>query len=1327
MANGTNYIQVNAASGTLTNGTYTLITNVTARTGTGTFVFANGSTNLGNLWLTNGPNSVVLAVIGDTPNSGSLVWRGAFNGIWDTTTANWFDGVATTFADGAYVMFDDTASQFTLSSGGGSPAGVTINSYLNTYTIASVIGGAGGLNKIGTANLTLSGSNTYAGPTALNSGGTVTFNSLANVGGGASSFGAPATTDNGIITLNNVAPHYTGVADSTSDRIINAVNSISFYNDSTTGKLILTSPMTNGNNSTITFRGVGTIVAGGFTNFGSGGIQHNDTGTLILTNQLNLFTGTPAVLNGNIYIDKIANSGVASPLGAGSQITLGQTGGAATGTLQLAVTNGSSCNGILFIQCTTSGGGAIENTVAGTTVTFSGMVTNATTNIVTSPVLQLLGVGDGVLSGVIGATTNTAVGLAITKAGSGNWTLSGVNTNKGVTTVSGGKLLINSDHTAVTNLWTVSAGGTLGGTGVIGGPVTNVSGSYLAPGGLAARGKLTLTNGLGLNGATLNFTLTNAVAAGTTYDQLAVTNGVFVANGVNYIQIFVPTGTLTNGTYVLITNVNARTGSGSFVFPATGTTNWTVGAVTLQLATNANSVKLVVSGDTAFNSLSWKGAVSGVWDALTANWFNGGPAIFADGVPVTFDDTAIQYNLTSGGGSPASVTFNNNANNYTNSAVIGGTGGLTKNGSASLFLFGASTYTGPTVINSANVSFNTLGNVNGSASSFGQPATTNNGIISVGGGANLRFTSALADAASDRIINAVSSISLYNDNTNGSKLILTGGITNNSILFRGVGTIVVSGRITINANGLVKTDTGTLVLTNALNPFTGAMQMSDGKTYIDTIANSTVPCSIGAGSQITLGQYGGATTGTLQLAVPNGSSSDRSIVVQCPASGGGTIENTLAGNTVTFSGNVTFQPTNSGAVILPVLTLTGVGNGVLSGTIGINANLLASPPIVKSGAGTWTLSGLNTNRGTVTVSAGTLLINGDSSGATNAWTVNNGGTLGGTNKIGGRVTANTGGALAPGGYNAIGTLTLTNGLALNTSFLYCDLSTNAGASDRVVISNNLSYSGTNNIVLNFPLGAAPAGTNILMTYPGTNGSPGNFYLLGTYTNVLLVVTTTNVQLVVSNGGTYANNLTWNGNLSGTWDTGTANWVTNGVPGAIYAEGNSVLFDDTSTNFSVSGLAVAPNVVTVNATNNYTIANAITNPAATVVKLNTGILTLAADNTFTNNLVLNSGGGVIQLGAGGTSGNLGLVPFLNIGSVPIWFNRTDPVSAPFVFSNKITSSGGFVVLSGAVQIGGAADNTSFTGTVASGATLILAKASASNVHSLGGNVTVSNNA
>jgi prepilin-type processing-associated H-X9-DG protein/prepilin-type N-terminal cleavage/methylation domain-containing protein len=103
-------------------------------------------------------------------------------------------------------------------------------------------------------------------------------------------------------------------------------------------------------------------------------------------------------------------------------------------------------------------------------------------------------------------------------------------------------------------------------------------------------------------------------------------------------------------------------------------------------------------------SLAWtNAAANGQWDTASSNWNNGsGPAIYADGSNVTFNDSnSSGYSVTLNASvNPGSMTVNNSSGNYTISGTgsIAGTGWLLKNGVANLTLDTVNTYTGGTTV-----------------------------------------------------------------------------------------------------------------------------------------------------------------------------------------------------------------------------------------------------------------------------------------------------------------------------------------------------------------------------------------------------------------------------------------------------------------------------------------------------------------------------------------------------------------------------------------------------------------------------------------------------
>ena len=94
--------------------------------------------------------------------------------------------------------------------------------------------------------------------------------------------------------------------------------------------------------------------------------------------------------------------------------------------------------------------------------------------------------------------------------------------------------------------------------------------------------------------------------------------------------------------------------------------------------------------------------------------------------------------------------------------------------------------------------------------------------------------------------------------------------------------------------------------------------------------------------------------------------------------------------------------------------------------------------------------------------------------------------------------------------------------------------------------------------------------------------------------------------------------------------------------------------------------LAPADITVNASRNYTFAGSGMLANGTLTKNGSGTLIVATNNTYTGATTIS--GGTLQVGAGGTSGNLGASNVVNNSSLV--FNRSDA----FTFSNVISGTG-----------------------------------------------------
>ncbi|WP_192553490.1 autotransporter serine protease [Pseudomonas sp. IzPS59] len=116
------------------------------------------------------------------------------------------------------------------------------------------------------------------------------------------------------------------------------------------------------------------------------------------------------------------------------------------------------------------------------------------------------------------------------------------------------------------------------------------------------------------------------------------------------------------------------------------------------------------------------------------------------------------------------------------------------------------------------------------------------------------------------------------------------------------------------------------------------------------------------------------------------------------------------------------------------------------------ANRVYQGSLIKSGAGHLILTGDSTYRGPTTVNGGLLSVNGS---LTSAVMVNDGGTLGGSGRIG-ALTANSGGRVAPG--NSIGTLNVAGDVTFAPGSTYA-VELSPTASDRIVAGGTATISG----------------------------------------------------------------------------------------------------------------------------------------------------------------------------------------------------------------------------------------------------------------------------
>ena len=370
------------------------------------------------------------------------------------------------------------------------------------------------------------------------------------------------------------------------------------------------------------------------------------------------------------------------------------------------------------------------------------------------------------------------------------------------------------------------------------------------------------------------------------------------------------------------------------------------------------------------------------------------------------------------------------------------------------------------------------------------------------------------------------------------------------------------------------------------------------------------------------------------------------------------------------------------------------GDNDQSGTFGGSINDgSAQVALTKIGGGILTLTGANTYSGPTTVNGGTLAVSESGSIASSALvSVNNGATLDMSEVI--------------GGFSHAGTIEITNGSyivrttvspgigTLNLTDARLRLTTLGGTN---VETTTLSTGGVTNRIDLISVGTITSYPTqfTVIKYSGAIGGAGFNFGLGDVPSpstdgfISNNVANSSVDLVLRDG---PKPLTWTGLNGSDWDIATTtNWVAFGLTPTAFLNADSVFFYDTAaTNVVNLTTALLPAVLTVsNQVLNYsftgggnlsgftglfkegagtlTLANSGINDFRGGVTVNGGTLVLATDNSISGGVSLNSG--TVQVGAGGTTGNLPSGNVVNQSG--LIFNR----SGDLMVANAISGSGG----------------------------------------------------
>ena len=646
---------------------------------------------------------------------------------------------------------------------------------------------------------------------------------------------------------------------------------------------------------------------------GTASFSRLGTGTTFIPAESTGWTGVIGLTNGNV---EISHPGALGEVGSrASQYSQIQSGTAANsgviggGSGSLVLTNDITIGEYIYLDARNAFNAHIKNksgtnTISGTIEIENGNLPVLTGTLdyaiqsdagqlnITGPIvvseeeipfatLALQGASNGSVSGDIGgpAGGSTSAVLALSKRGSGTWTITGTNVYGGPTTVEEGTLSLGASG-SISNSSGIdvksgaflvtsglSGGGltlvgsqSLKGAGTITGSISAGSGNTIIPGDSV--GTLTLSGDLTLSGgSTLQYELSSNPLGSN--DKIVV-GGVLAAAGNTLVNVSAVNGSLGSGSYRLIDYAGGAVTDPNSTFTLSGLT--LSPRQTASFSSVANQVNLDVVGSAG--NLTWVGGLnSNAWDInTTVNWTGEPDSHFFDGDLVTFSSTGSNspdVNIA-GTVSPAQVSFTNGSGhdyNLTGGNVAIG-GDLVASGSGNATLANSQITVAGSVITSSsgNLSFANSGGTtitgNFTPSGSGTVSVTNSsmsvtGNMTVTGSGNVQIANSDFSVAGSFTQNGTGTVTLANTGTLtlpstiainsgtvaldlGSDLtwskVMTGGGT-----FRkeGLNTVTITGNNSgfvgeiVVAEGILKGNTGNA---NALGTGAGGTTVVNGAT-----------------------------------------------------------------------------------------------------------------------------------------------------------------------------------------------------------------------------------------------------------------------------------------------------------------------------------------------------------------------------------------------------------------------------------------------------------------------------------------------------------------
>jgi len=427
-----------------------------------------------------------------------------------------------------------------------------------------------------------------------------------------------------------------------------------------------------------------------------------------------------------------------------------------------------------------------------------------------------------VTSAIAGSTITLTSSLNIVHNGSGNLTIGGnaIFTGAGNITKSGTGTLILSSNNTYSGATTISAGTLqIGGAGLLGG------GSYSA--------------NIAINGATSTFLYNSS--SNQTLTGLISGNGVFTKNGSGMLSInasnTIGAKTVNGGTLRIVAagNVGGIGASNSTVNLNNGSTLQLGGTTNSTSNNNAVYNGAVINIDSTGGATVANDTLNGLIQGGTGGWFtintNGGAQS-----QLTSLNSGYWNNQGTGGGILFNVASGSNATADV-LVSVGGTWGITKNGTGKVLITSSPNVNGLFAINGGTVEFG-----GSSAPTLTNTAynITNNGTLSL---------NSTADVAISQNITGTGVITKSNTNTltlsgvnntytgattvTGGTLSLTGGLSGGTAISVGGNSVFTQGSASVisGTSSFTQNSTGTSTLAGA-NTYTGAPTINAGTLQI---------------------------------------------------------------------------------------------------------------------------------------------------------------------------------------------------------------------------------------------------------------------------------------------------------------------------------------------------------------------------------------------------------------------------------------------------------------------------------------------------------------